>query len=419
MHRTWFISCSVLALFLCWSQSTEAAEVRLGVAQESFVLPNGVPLAGYSRRKGRPSRGLHDPVGARAVVLDDGRQTVALVSCDLLIIDEVLYEAMRAAVRQRGLPADLLLVVASTHTHSGPGAYGHSFFEKLSMGHFDQTVFDAIVQSTAEAVARAYESARGPVEIAVGEALTEGLVQNRVEAGGVVDASLRVVAFYHPGTRTPQAIILNFSAHPTTLGAWNWELSADYPGVLRREVERRFPGATALFLAGAVADQAPVKSGNGFKRSEWIGLVLAERAAEVIEQMRPMPLGMIHGASEIMRLPPARLRLGRVVMPQWLGQRFVDNDATLSLVRAGDVVFAGAPCDFSTVLSKRLAQAGQAQRLHVITVGFANDYIGYCIPEALYGAQEYESSMAFNGPNTGELITDRLIQMLKSVTSDE
>ena len=47
-----------------------------------------------------------------------------------------------------------------------------------------------------------------------------------------------------------------------------------------------------------------------------------------------------------------------------------------------------------------------------MVIGFACDYIGYCVPESLYREHQYESSMAFNGPKAGEMVTDRLVRML-------
>ncbi len=130
----------------------EASEVRVGVARETFNLPRHVPLAGYSKRKGRPSRGVHDPVGARALVLTDGRTTIALVSADLLIIDEHITDAVRAQLAAAAVPSDIVLLLAATHTHSGPGAYGHEFLEKISMGHFDPVVFEALVRTITQAI---------------------------------------------------------------------------------------------------------------------------------------------------------------------------------------------------------------------------------------------------------------------------
>ena len=191
-----------------------------------FALPQGVPLAGYSRRKGAPSRGLHDPVGVRALVLEDGAATAALVSCDLLIVDERLADAVRRRLVAEGLPSALTLILAGTHTHSGPGAYGTRFFEKISMGHYDPRVFDALVDAVTDAVVTAHDTLE-PIRIAYGTEATSGLVTNRVDPRGPVEDTLTVVGIFRRAGHDPLAVLVGFSAHPTVLGAWNMELSAD------------------------------------------------------------------------------------------------------------------------------------------------------------------------------------------------
>lgn len=393
------------------------AEVRAGAAEAQFELPAHVPLAGYSRRKGKPSEGVHDPVGARALVIRDGDTTLALASCDLLIVDERLFDAVRDRLRARGLPRDLTLLLAGTHTHSGPGAYGRRFLEKISMGHFDPQVFEVIVQAIAQAVARAYADA-APSRLAYATVLTEGLVVNRVEPGGIVDQELVVVGCYRRGEKAPFAVLTSFSAHPTTLGAWNRLVSADYPGVVAKELARRWPGVVSLFFAGAVADQAPVKRGEAFERAESIGRPLAEQAAHALEAASPEPPEGVRVLQERLPLPPARVRIDRMVFPRWLGRLVVDDDATVSVAAVGRAVFVGVPCDLAASFGITLKTAARATRFNPMIIGFANDYVGYCVPEALYEAKQYESLMAFNGPKAGELIVGRLLGMMTQMMDD-
>jgi len=402
---------------IAWAGPSEAAtsEVLAGVAREPFVLPAKVPLAGYSRRKGTPSTGIHDPVSARALVFRSDGVTAALVSCDLLIIDERFVDAVRRRLTAQGLP-DMTLLLAATHTHSGPGAYGTRFFEKLSMGHYDPAVFEELVRAIVQAVVRAHAAAE-PVRLVYLSAPTEGLVRNRVDPDGPVDAELTVVGVLRSEAREPLAVLLSFAAHPTTLGSWNRQVSADYPGVAVRELERQFPGAVALFFAGAAADQGPVKAGDGFEPAERIGRSLADLAAALLllsKTVMELPQS-IEVAQQVVALPPAEVRLGRWTLPRWVGQRLVDDDATLSVVTVGEAAFVGVPCDLSVELGMRLARAAQAKGLRPILIGFASDYIGYCVPAALYRAERYESSMAFNGPQAGELVVERLIEMLNQL----
>ena len=406
---------ALAVLFLWAAPAACASQVVAGVAREEFALPAKVPLAGYSRRHGKPSLSVHDPVGVRALVLQDDETVAVLVSCDLLIVDEHLFGAVRRRLLASGLPPRHTLLLAGTHTHSGPGAYGTRFFEKISMGHFDPRVFDALVEAIVRAVAQARSSA-APARIAFAASRTHGLVKNRMEDDGPVDDELTVVGLSRPDAAAPFAVLVGFAAHPTTLGASNMERSGDYPGVLMREVERRLPGSTCVFFAGAAGDQAPVKSGPGFASAESIGTALAQRAVELLGQRPPESLGPLHAVQETMALPPARLTVHGWRIPRWLGARFVDDDATLSVVRAGPVVFFGVPCDVVASLGARLKEAARARGVQPVVVGFASDYIGYCVSVALYRqTQTYETAMAFNGPDAGERVIERLTQLFQQL----
>ena len=198
------------------------------------------------------------------------------------------------------------------------------------------------------------------------------------------------------------------------------QLSADYPGVVTRDVERRWPSSTCLFFAGAVGDQAPVKRGSGFETAERLGGELAAHVVALLDRAAPRFPQALHALEEQMPLPAAHVRVNRLTLPRWLGSRLVDNDASLSLVAVDDTVFLGVPCDLTASLGSVLKEAARGRGFHPIIVGFANDYIGYCIPAALYGQPDYESSMAFNGPEAGELIVERLTEMIEEIaTSDK
>ncbi len=422
MTRPRRFACATLLLLGLAASDAPAAHgegrIEAGVARATFTVRPGVPLAGYSRRDGAPSSGQHDPVGVRAVVLEDAEQAVAIVSCDLLIIDEHLASAVATRVAQRSPGRPPLLFLAATHTHSGPGAYGRKFLEKLSMGHYEPAVFDALVEHIADTVLRARAS-RQPVRLAAGREPTTGLVVNRMDPQGPRDAELIICALYPAQEARPFAVLMNFAAHPTTLGASNMQLSADYPGVLVRQLEARWPSATGLFLAGAVGDQAPVKRGEGFERAEWLGGRLAEQATALLERFEPRAPQRLLARQDTLPLPSAAVRLGRwLTLPRWLGRRLVDDDATLSLVVVGDVALHGLPCDVAAPLGQQLKEHARARGLESLAVSFVNDYIGYCIPEPLYRTNAYEASMAFNGPQAGARLVQRSQEMLDQLLGD-
>lgn len=404
-----------LAVSLVWglwslvSVHAQERQLFVGTAKLELVPPVRTPLAGYSRRRGKLASGTLDPVSVRVVVLQAQDTTVALVSCDLLIIDERLFEAVKARVRASS-STPIALLLAATHTHSGPGAYGQKFLEKLSMGHFDPAVFGFLVTRIAQTIRDAAATLQ-PATVRYAASPTEGLVLNRMQPGGMVDAEVTVLAF-DGRDGTPLALIVSFGAHPTTLGAWNMQLSADYPGVLARTLEARYPGAVCLFLAGAVGDQGPVKQGERFERPKWLGEQLASRVLALLAKATHDAPGSLQVAQRTLTLPPARVRLGPVTLPAWLGRSLVDDDASLSVVKLDRIMLFGLPCDVSAELGLDLKQRARRAGYQPVVVGFANDYIGYCLPERLYRTHSYEASMAFNGPKTGELLVGELQQMM-------
>ena len=408
--KRWGALCA--AAVLLSGHTLVSAAVQAGVAHAVFSLPAGVPLAGYSRRHGHPSTGMHDPVGVRALVLEDEQgSAAALVSCDLLIIDERLFDAVRRRLLNAGWPPQGILLLAATHTHSGPGAYGSRFLEKLSMGHFDPAVFEGLAAQVAQTVLAA-RAAAAPAELTAASARLPDLVRNRMDPDGLVDDELTVVACRRPGAGRPFTVLVGFAAHPTTLGAWNRELSADYPGALTRALEARLAPATVLFFAGAVGDQAPVKLGARFESTELMGERLAAQAAALAADAAASPAQDLWAAQRELALPPAAVQVGRLRLPRWLGARLVDDDAMLTVVRAGPVVFFGAPCDLSAALGARLKEAARSRGLIPVVIGFASDYIGYCLTARQYAAHAYESQMSFNGPQAGEQVADGLVELL-------
>jgi len=401
---------------LCSPIAAQERQLLVGTAKLELTPPVKTPLAGYSRRRGRLATGVHDPPFVRAVVLRSRSTTVALASCDLLIIDEHLFEAVAERVNAAFSQEPFVLLITATHTHSGPGAYGKTFLEKLSMGHFDPRVFEFLAKQIAQAILDASAQMQ-PATTRYATASTTGLVANRMRPEGVVDPDVAVCALYDQHER-PVAVIVQFGAHPTTLGSWNRELSADYPGVLTRALEERDPSVMCLFVAGAVGDQAPVKTGEGFEPSQRIGKALAALVGTLLEERPPdegPEMDIIKSQQRTVPLPQGRIRAGSFRLPGWISRLLVDDDATLTVIRVGNVLMMGLPCDVSAELGLELKRSAREAGYRPLLVGFANDYIGYCLPEHLYWTDTYEASMAFNGPTTGPMLVETLKQMIDAV----
>jgi len=189
--------------------------------------------------------------------------------------------------------------------------------------------------------------------------------------------------------------------------------------VLAAALEARHPGSVWLFFAGAVGDQAPVKRGEGWDRARFVGDRLALHAEALLAKLDTdgtragLPL---IARQRVLPLDPARVRLGgRLTLPRWLSRVMVDDDATLTVVKMGQVLLLGVPCDLSAELGLALKAAARKLTYQPIVIGFANDYVGYCLPERLYHSDHYEALMSFNGPRTGERLVEELSAMMREL----
>jgi len=92
--------------------------VRAGVARANITPSIGIDMSGFAGRG--PSLGLGDELYATALVLDDGRERVALLHLDLIDVEWPWAESVCELIGKQGrLPADNVLL-GCTHTHYGP-----------------------------------------------------------------------------------------------------------------------------------------------------------------------------------------------------------------------------------------------------------------------------------------------------------
>jgi hypothetical protein len=228
---------------------------------------DGVWMAGFHAP--RPAAGVHDPLWARAVVLDDGTTRLALVVLDAigLLHDQVLEARARVAP---GLGVDHV-VIATTHTHQGPdlmGLWGPGF----GRTGVDPAVMDATLGGVTRAVAEAVAALR-PARLRFAEVpdAAARLVEDS-RPPEVLDPGLRLVHAVDAERGTSLGVLVGWANHPETLWDRNLLLSSDFPHFLRealeegvRDAEGRvlLPGlgGTAVYANGAIGGLMTTRPG--------------------------------------------------------------------------------------------------------------------------------------------------------------
>ena len=116
-NRLVLLGCIILVL--CPNSTTMAGDLKGGVAAVD-ITPPGIGWRRYGSYQEQIITGVHDSLFAKAVVLEQGTEKVALVACDLCFITRKLSDAVREQASSiTGIPGSNIIIFA-THTHSGP-----------------------------------------------------------------------------------------------------------------------------------------------------------------------------------------------------------------------------------------------------------------------------------------------------------
>jgi hypothetical protein len=214
-------------------------------------------MAGFQNK--RPAAGVHDDLWARAMVIDDGKTRLAIVSLDLIGFgnDDVVR------VRKRLSPAAGITyaMIGSTHVHAAPdmlGIWGPSDYKTGLNPAFSERV----IALAAKAVEQAAVNLR-PAHLIVAQDLRGAahLVEDTRDPQ-VLDPALNIVQALDAENGASLGALVVWGNHPETTWAENLLLTSDFPHYVRESLEKgifkkdslvhRGIGGTVVYLSGAI-----------------------------------------------------------------------------------------------------------------------------------------------------------------------
>ncbi len=239
---------------------------KAGAAKMDITPDAPVWMAGYGART-RPSEGIRQPLHVTALALEDesGRRAL-LITYDLVGIDGQWGSGVASRCgAELGLSRDRIWLNAS-HTHSGPvTGVDPPYYAPMNdvliqqMHRYTAQVVEQSVKAAREAIADLQ-----PASIEFGQGLA-GLAVNRRRVAnrsfpGPVDQDLPVLSIRGAGGKL-RVIVFGYACHATSMG--DYQISGDWPGYAKEEIEKAHPGAIALFVQGCGADSNPLPRYQG------------------------------------------------------------------------------------------------------------------------------------------------------------
>lgn len=269
-----------------------ADRMKAGVSLVDISPGPGIELAGYPHHP-RYNLGVHDPLHAGCICLDDGVTRLAFVTMDILMYSRKEVRAVREEIaRLTPIPAGNVMISCS-HTHSGPWAAGRLDLEGLDQALVPDPGYMSDLRRKLPALVKAAWEDRFDAAVGVEKGFCgrdRGVGGNRRDPNGIADPEVWVIGVKDAAGST-RGCLVKYTLHPTFLHSDNLHVSADYPGCIRKHLSVRAPGVTLLFAQGCSGNQSPryFRSGKTYDEAVRVGTAIGEEAARVLAAMEFRP----------------------------------------------------------------------------------------------------------------------------------
>ncbi len=301
--------------------------LKAGFSRGNINPPMGIPIRGYF--KPRFAEAILDDLEVNALALQLGDVTTLLITVDHCGLEQTITDAFRkAASEASGVPADNILISA-THTHTAPEIELESENELIR----EYTTF---VQRRIADVAKfavsdlkdakmGFGSGKAPnvafirrYRMKDGSVATNPGVNNPniVHPIGDIDDSVNVLRFDREGADT--IVFVNFGNHPDVVGGS--KISADWPGLLRKDVEKILDGTKCIFFNGAQGDVNHVnvhpKAGDfnnmfndfddvsrGYAHAEYVARVVLGGVLQAFDKVHYIEVDKLISKQEVIDVP--------------------------------------------------------------------------------------------------------------------
>jgi hypothetical protein len=397
------LACAVLSLPVV-SFAAGSGSLRVGAARID-ITPAAAAAPGLRNVWGTAFTGIHDHIYVRAIVLDNGITSAALLSIDTSSEPDNL-ELRGRIEKETGVPAGQIMI-STTHDHNAPavGQPANSRqtgpeSEKFTV-NVENSLVEAVKQARAHLRPASMKLASGHADLNVNR---DEFVGGRWKTGRnptrPSDKTVWVLRF-DSASGEPLAFFIDYGVHGLMFGPDNTLITGDLPGSTSRAVENYYQDkVVALWAPGAAGDQNPIVSSwdlddvltrkvrepgeAGFQLGEAYGRLLGEEAIRAAVDAKDATSAVsIWSASKDVTCPGSRYDAktrGRIdTTPQTLH---------MDLLMINNVALAGVAAEVVTNIYYHLKQASPLA--NTILVSLNNGRLTYIPDDAAYDAPIFE-----------------------------
>lgn len=415
---------SILLAALLWNQcwALRAEPLRAGFARIDITPTQPVMLAGYESRK-ELSKGVHDPLSARAAAFESDGEKLVLISLDNLGFYNDTAEPLRQSILDEcGLKPSQLMLCA-IHTHSAPALGLTSERSHTNNIEYTKQLRTKLAEVTQfalkklEPVQFACASGASPVGVNRREVSTDQDGKPRIVLGRnaalQTDREDQVLKLMHPGGELA-GVVFGYSTHSTSLGPGNYLVSGDIHGLAEQTLERYFgAGVVTPGFAGASGNIDPwvrvlpdFRTNNGWMPEPVLmGTMLGEEVARVTDATKcTLDSAAIRSALRTIQLPGKR---------KTEGSEPVTAPIQVTVACIGDVAFVGWGGEVFNEIGKEVKSGSPFRYTFVFT--HCNGAAGYLPIQTAYDEGGYEVQSSPFGPGAAEQLAKETLTLLREL----
>ncbi len=434
----------------CYSVGFSTAEIMPDLTKDTTYW-----IAGHG--SGHKMEGVLTPVYTSAVWMDCGNNEGMLwIGADIVGMTNIEVMKVRSMLADFAKETNCKCInISVTHSHSGIdtlGYWGKPFASIPSDGK-DPAYMDMLMNTMVKVCKEAYAN-RKQGKLYLGTKYLKGAQQTGRATKGLNETLTRLR--FVPADGSTETWIMNFAAHPNSLGGGNRMLSGEYPYFMREEIKAAC-GANVLYGIGAIGgvDMADFDENDNVNNIKLQGKALAQGALAidndkelepeitVVQQKFYLPVDnnvlMLLGMRQTFSNDPYPCESSELGVALKSEMTYMKIGSQQILLVPGEMfqstVYGGY--DEAEISSTGLGEDANPTPLvevandpNLVVFGVSNDMTGYCVPPndfVLNKTQPYLNTARDRfdrrhyhetnsmGPNTQRVIKETFEDILKRV----